>query len=106
MKMYTFDAKKIKDEIVIWIREFFANSGEGCNCIIGVSGGKDSSVVAALCVEALGKERVLGVLMPDGTQKDILYAKDLCDHLDIERVAYPTQSSDKLHVFATRPLLL
>ena len=61
-----FDAKRIKDECVCWIRLFFEENGPGCNAVIGISGGKDSSVTAALCVEALGKERVIGVLMPNG----------------------------------------
>ena len=70
-KPYTFDAVKVKNEIVGWIREYFRQNGSDCKAIIGISGGKDSSVVAALCVEALGEDRVIGVLMPDGYQKDI-----------------------------------
>ena len=66
-----FDAKKVKDECVAWIRDFFEKNGPGCNAVLGISGGKDSSVVAALCVEALGKDRVIGVLMPCGDQPDI-----------------------------------
>ena len=59
-----FDAVKVKDKCVLWIRVFFEKNGKGCNAVVGISGGKDSSVVAALCVEALGRERVIGVLMP------------------------------------------
>ena len=59
-----FDAKKVKNEIVKWIQDFFYENGKDCNAVVGISGGKDSSVVAALCVEALGKDRVIGVLMP------------------------------------------
>lgn len=81
--MYTFDAEKTKNECVEWIRDFFENNGKGCNAVIGISGGKDSSVVAALCVEALGKERVIGVLMPNGEQADIDMAKLLVTHLGI-----------------------
>ena len=51
--MYTFNAKEMKDRCVEWIREFFKNNGPDCNAVVGISGGKDSSVVAALCVEAL-----------------------------------------------------
>ena len=58
-----FDAIKTKDRCVAWIRDFFEKNGKDCNAVIGISGGKDSSVVAALCAEALGKERVIGVLM-------------------------------------------
>ena len=66
--LYKFNAKRVKDECVQWIRDWFKENGDGCNAIIGISGGKDSSVVAALCVEALGKDRVIGVLMPNGKQ--------------------------------------
>ncbi|MBP9988735.1 MAG: NAD(+) synthase [Ruminococcus sp.] len=81
MKM--FDAMKIKNECVQWIRDFFEENGKDCNAIVGISGGKDSSIVAALCVEALGKERVIGVLMPCGEQHDIDMAKLLVNHLGI-----------------------
>jgi NAD+ synthase len=79
-----FDAKKIKNEIVEWIRNWFEGNGKGCNAVVGISGGKDSSVVAALCVEALGADRVIGVLMPNDIQSDIGYAKLLVDHLGIK----------------------
>ena len=83
MKEYSFDPVKVKNECVEWIRDFFEKNGKGCNAVIGISGGKDSSVVAALCVEALGKDRVIGVLMPNGVQHDIDMAKLLVDHLGI-----------------------
>ena len=79
-----FDAKKIKDECVAWIQDFFEKNGKDCNAVIGISGGKDSSVAAALCVEALGKDRVIGVLMPCGEQHDIDMAYMLVNHLDIK----------------------
>lgn len=79
-----FDAAKVKDIVVDWIRQWFADNGLGCNAVIGISGGKDSSVVAALCVEALGKDRVIGVLMPNGNQSDIDDAWALIKHLDIK----------------------
>ena len=78
-----FDEKKVKDECVAWICDFFEKNGPGCNAVIGISGGKDSSVVAALCVEALGRDRVIGVLMPNGEQADIDMAKMLVEHLKI-----------------------
>lgn len=77
------DYQKIKDQCVKWIRDFFEENGKGCNAIVGISGGKDSSVVAALCVEALGKERVIGILMPNGVQADIDASRILLKHLDI-----------------------
>ena len=82
--MSGFDAKKVKGEIVQWIQSWFNSNGKDCKAIVGISGGKDSSVVAALCVEALGKDRVFGVLMPQGRQKDISYSHKLCHFLDIE----------------------
>ena len=78
-----FDALRIKNECVAWIRKFFEENGPGCNAVIGISGGKDSSIAAALCVEALGKDRVIGVLMPCGEQADIDMAYLLVKHLDI-----------------------
>lgn len=78
-----FDAKRIKEECVEWIRQFFRENGPDCNAVIGISGGKDSSIAAALCVEALGKDRVIGVLMPQGEQHDIDMAYLLVNHLGI-----------------------
>ncbi len=78
-----FDAKKVKNDVVAWIRAWFEENGKGCNAVVGISGGKDSSVVAALCAEALGKERVIGVLMPNGAQRDIEDSKALVSHLGI-----------------------
>ena len=82
--MYDFNAKEMKDRCVDWIRDFFAKNGPDCNAVVGISGGKDSSVVAALCVEALGKDRVIGVLMPCGVQADIEMARKLVNHLGIK----------------------
>ncbi len=79
-----FDALKVKNQCVEWIRNFFEENGKGCNAVIGISGGKDSSVAAALCVEALGKDRVIGVLMPQGVQHDIDAAYMLVNHLGIK----------------------
>ncbi len=79
-----FDAKKVKNDVVNWIRDFFEANGKESPAVLGISGGKDSSVVAALCVEALGKDRVVGVLMPNGEQADIDMAQLLVDHLGIK----------------------
>lgn len=81
--MNDFNALEVKDKIVDWIRDWFENNGKGCNAVIGISGGIDSSVVAALCVEALGEDRVFGVMMPCGEQSDIRYSEMLIKHLDI-----------------------
>ncbi len=78
------DMTAIKDRCVAWIREFFEENGPGCNAVLGISGGKDSSVTAALLVEALGKDRVIGVLMPNGEQADIDASYLLVNHLGIK----------------------
>ncbi len=82
--MYKFDAKKATEATIKWIRDWFEINGKGCNAVIGISGGKDSSVVAALCVKALGKDRVIGVMMPQGEQFDIDYSIELCELLGIK----------------------
>ena len=79
-----FNAEKTTNEAVQWIRDWFECNGKGCNAVVGISGGKDSSIVAALCVQALGKDRVIGVLMPNGEQSDIDCAQKLVVHLGIE----------------------
>ena len=79
-----FDVKKVTANCVAWIRDFFEKNGKDCNAVVGISGGKDSSVVAALCVAALGKDRVIGVLMPSGEQSDIQCSYDLVNHLGIK----------------------
>ena len=79
-----FQAAKVKQDCIQWIRDFFEQNGKDCNAVIGISGGKDSSVVAALCVEALGRDRVIGVLMPCGEQHDIDCSQLLVSHLGIK----------------------
>ena len=88
-----FDALKVKNDCVAWIRGFFENNGKGCNAVLGISGGKDSSVAAALCVEALGRDRVIGVLMPCGVQHDIDCAYKLVDHLGIRHYLVNIQAA-------------
>ncbi len=79
-----FDALKVKNDCVAWIRDFFEKNGPGCNAVLGISGGKDSSIAAALCVEALGADRVIGVLMPNGEQQDIDCSYAIVKHLGIK----------------------
>ena len=78
--------EQTKNKIVQWIRDYFAENGPSCSAVIGISGGKDSSVAAALCAEALGKDRVVGVLMPRGVQPDISDSQLLVDTLQIPYV--------------------
>jgi NAD+ synthase len=77
-----FDAVKVKNDCVQWIRDYFKNNPDG-KAIIGISGGKDSTICAALLVEALGADRVIGVLMPNGIQSDINDSYRVCNHLGI-----------------------
>ena len=81
-----FCAQKTKEALIVWIRAWFEKNGRDCNAVIGISGGKDSSVCAALCVEALGRDRVIGVLMPNGTQSDIADSRQLVEYLGIRSV--------------------
>lgn len=89
----SFDALETKNACVAWIRNFFEENGKGCNAVVGISGGKDSSIVAALCAEALGRERVIGVLMPCGHQPDIDVAELLTEHLKIRRLTVDIQAA-------------
>ena len=86
MDMNYFDAEKTRDNLVEWIRNWFEQNGKDKRAVIGISGGKDSTIVAGLCVRALGKERVLGVLMPNGDQKDIRDSYRVCEALDIDHI--------------------
>ncbi|MCL1903411.1 MAG: NAD(+) synthase [Oscillospiraceae bacterium] len=89
MKEYKFDAKSVKQRIIEWTKDYFAAQSltqPEIKAVIGISGGKDSSVSAALCAEALGKEHVFGVLMPQGEQFDIDVSRALCKHLGIDYV--------------------
>jgi len=81
-----FDAKKTKEKLIDWIRDYFKKTGQDCNAVVGISGGKDSSTVAALCAKALGKDRVYGVLMPQGQQHDIAYSRELVEILGINKI--------------------
>ena len=81
--MDNFNAMKVKNDIIKWISDWFSINGPDCKVVCGISGGKDSSVVAALCVEALGKDRVIGVLMPNGKQPDIEDSIEVVEHLGI-----------------------
>lgn len=90
-----FNAERTAQKAIQWIRKWFEENGRECNAIVGISGGKDSSVVAALCVEALGRERVIGILMPNGVQSDIDDAKQLVNHLQIKHYIVNIEGSCK-----------
>lgn len=86
--MYIFNAKKATDACIEWIQDWFNENGKGCNAVIGISGGKDSTVVAALCMKALGRDRVIGVMLPDGIQPDIADSREIIRNLGIHGVEY------------------
>lgn len=89
------NTEKIISDITKWIIDFFEKNGKDCNAVIGISGGKDSSVAAALCVKALGRDRVLGVMLPNGVQSDIDSAKLLIDTLKIKALEINIESTYK-----------
>ena len=84
--MYQFNVERAIEDCCRWIQDWFAENGDGCPAVLGISGGKDSSVCAALLVRALGVHRVIGVLMPRGEQPDIDDSLLLCKHLNISHV--------------------
>ena len=85
---YTFDVEKVTGDCIQWIKDWFNENGKTCNAIIGISSGKDSTIVAKLCVEALGADRVIGVMMPDKGQ-GINDADKICDYLGIKYMVIP-----------------
>ena len=80
-----FNVEKATEGIIKWIQKWFEINGKGCNAVIGISGGKDSTVCAGLLVKALGKDRVIGVLMPNGAQADINDSYKVCEFLGINK---------------------
>lgn len=83
-----FNAEKTTKELIKWIQDWFEKNGNGCNAVLGLSGGKDSTIVAALCVEALGKDRVIGVAMPDNNQ-ELNDADKIAEYLGIRFIEAP-----------------
>ena len=81
---YSFDAAATRDALVTLIRNLAQKQGFS-KVVLGISGGKDSTVCAALCARALGRENVYGVMLPDGEQKDIADSQRVCDTLGIRQ---------------------
>ena len=95
---YTFNAEKTAKDVINWVKKWFEENGSPATCaVVGISGGKDSSLTAAVCVEALGKDRVIGVLMPQGEQADIAYSRLLVDTLGIK--SYTINIGDTVSTF-------
>lgn len=89
----TFNAEKVTRKLIKWIQDWFEENGRGCNAVIGISGGKDSTVVAGLCAAALGRDRVIGVSMPNGVQPDISDADAVFEHLGIRKIVVNIKDS-------------
>lgn len=85
---YTFDVEQVTNDCIQWIKDWFEKNGPECNAVLGLSGGKDSTIVAALCAKALGPERVIGVAMPDNGQ-EINEADKIAEHLGIKFLVLP-----------------
>lgn len=82
---HIIDSVYEREEIIKWIKNYFITNGnENTKAVIGISGGKDSTIAAALLVRALGADRVIGVLMPQGIQKDISDSHCICEALGIK----------------------
>ena len=77
-----FDAAAVRDRLVAAIRKMAGTQGF-TKVVLGISGGKDSTVTAALCARALGRDNVYGVMMPDGVQTDIEDSRQVCRALGI-----------------------
>ena len=75
--------EKLTNDVINWIKDYFKDNADG-KVIVGISGGKDSTIVATLCARALGADRVIGVLMPNGKQKDIYDSYRVCSFLGIQ----------------------
>ena len=84
MNHSSFNAEAVRDRLVSLIREHASAQGFS-SVVIGISGGKDSTVTAALCARALGPENVYGVMLPDGEQKDLSDSVRVCESLGIRR---------------------
>lgn len=100
--MYNFNVKEQTENCIEWIRNWFEKNGNSnTKAIVGISGGKDSTVVAGLLVKALGKDHVFGVLMPCGEQVDISDSYKVVEHLGIP---YTVKNIGKMYEAITEEL--
>ena len=96
-KEYNFSGDYVAKEIIKWIKDYFAKNAPEAKAVIGISGGKDSTICAALLCEALGANRVVGVLMPNGEQHDIDVAKKIVKHYNMPH--YEINIADTMNTF-------
>ena len=87
-RFYKFDVEKVTKDCIQWIKDWFEKNGPGCNAVLGLSGGKDSTIVAALCAKALGPERVIGVALPENGQ-GLNEADKIAEYLGIKFLVLP-----------------
>ena len=80
---YRFNVENVTKTLIDWVKVWFSHNGPGCNAVLGISGGKDSTIAAKIMVEALGKDRVIGVMLPNGEQHDKNVAEEVCKYLGI-----------------------
>lgn len=81
MKKITMDEV---NNVIQWIKDYFNKNPFFKGVVIGMSGGKDSLVTASLCINALGANRVFGVILPNGKMIDKNDAQRTCEFLGIK----------------------
>ena len=92
---YRINVEKLTQSLVDWVRVWFNHNGPNCNAILGISGGKDSTIAAKIMVEALGKDRVVGVMLPHGVQHDKNVAQEVCEYLGIQNLDWNIREIDE-----------
>jgi len=86
MRLNKMDIKKIKQDMVAWVKDYFKKTIPGASAVVGISGGKDSSITSSILKEALGRDKVVAVMMPDGVQSDIEDSKELAKAVDLKNI--------------------
>lgn len=81
---YNFNVDKVTRDLIQWTRDWFDKNGKDSVAVLGISGGKDSTIAAKIMVEALGENRVIGVMLPRGEQHDQNIAREVCEYLNIQ----------------------
>lgn len=88
IKKYNFNVEKVTNNLIKWCKDWFEKNGPNANAVIGMSGGKDSTIAAAVLCKALGSNRVIGVLLPSNGQ-GLNDADLICDYLNMEFYCIP-----------------
>lgn len=85
-----FDVERTVNDLISWLRSSVDLTQ---SVVIGISGGKDSAIAAAVCAAAIGEDNVIGVIMPNGTQADIKDAYYIVNHLNIPHITVDVSRS-------------